>query len=121
MTQEAEQPGQSVADDRAAQVADVHRLGDVGRAEVDYQIFLRIGERHPEAGIGGAWREFKTIQLNPHSAVPGKYKELIGLAVAAQIQVSRDPGGMGAGTTPSGRPAATGNGACAPEASTARS
>jgi AhpD family alkylhydroperoxidase len=39
----------------------------------------------PEAGIAGAWREFKTVQLNPHSAVPGKYKELIGLAVASQI------------------------------------
>jgi AhpD family alkylhydroperoxidase len=39
----------------------------------------------PEAGIAGAWREFKTVQLNPHSALPGKYKELIGLAVAAQI------------------------------------
>jgi AhpD family alkylhydroperoxidase len=42
-------------------------------------------KQFPEAGIAGAWREFKTIQLNPHSALPGKYKELIGLAVAAQI------------------------------------
>jgi AhpD family alkylhydroperoxidase len=39
----------------------------------------------PEPGIAGAWREFKGVQLNPHSALPGKYKELIGLAVAAQI------------------------------------
>ena len=39
----------------------------------------------PELGIAGAWREFKAVQLNPHSALPGKYKELIGLAVAAQI------------------------------------
>ncbi len=42
-------------------------------------------KQFPEAGIGGAWREFKTIQLNPHSALPGKAKELIGLAVASQI------------------------------------
>jgi AhpD family alkylhydroperoxidase len=42
-------------------------------------------KQFPEAGIAGAWREFKTIQLAPHSALPGKYKELIGLAVAAQI------------------------------------
>src|SRR5579864_2544635 len=42
-------------------------------------------KQFPEPGIAGAWREFKTIQLNPHSALPGKYKELIGLAVAAQI------------------------------------
>ena len=40
---------------------------------------------YPAAGIAGAWREFKTVQLNPKSAIPGKYKELIGLAVAAQV------------------------------------
>ena len=39
----------------------------------------------PEEGIAGAWAEFKTVQLNPHSALTGKEKELIGLAVAAQI------------------------------------
>lgn len=42
-------------------------------------------KQFPEAGIAGAWREFKTIQLNPHSALPGRDKELIGLAVASQI------------------------------------
>ncbi len=42
-------------------------------------------KQFPEAGIAGAWREFKIIQLNPHSALPGKDKELIGLAVASQI------------------------------------
>jgi AhpD family alkylhydroperoxidase len=42
-------------------------------------------KQFPEPGIAGAWREFKTIQLNPHSAIPGKYKELIGLGVASQI------------------------------------
>jgi AhpD family alkylhydroperoxidase len=39
----------------------------------------------PDSGIAGAWKEMKTVQLNPKSAIPGKYKELIGLAVAAQI------------------------------------
>ena len=39
----------------------------------------------PEEGIAGAWAEFKTVQLNPNSALSGKEKELIGLAVAAQI------------------------------------
>jgi len=42
-------------------------------------------KQFPEAGIAGAWREFKTVQLNPQTAIPGKYKELIGLAVASQI------------------------------------
>lgn len=39
----------------------------------------------PNAGISGAWREMKALQMNPNTAIPGQYKELIGLAVAAQI------------------------------------
>lgn len=39
----------------------------------------------PEAGVAGAWAEFKSIQLNPKTKLDGKTKELLGLAVAAQI------------------------------------
>jgi AhpD family alkylhydroperoxidase len=39
----------------------------------------------PETGISGAWSEFKSVQLNPKTTLSGKTKELIGLAVAAQI------------------------------------
>lgn len=39
----------------------------------------------PEDGIAGAWDELKSIQLNPKTALSMKQKELIGLAVAAQI------------------------------------
>ena len=39
----------------------------------------------PQSGIAGAWAEFKGVQLNPNSKLSGKMKELIGLAVAAQI------------------------------------
>jgi AhpD family alkylhydroperoxidase len=39
----------------------------------------------PEVGIAGAWAEFKSVQLNPSTALDGKTKELLGLAVAAQI------------------------------------
>ncbi|HEX9469310.1 MAG TPA: carboxymuconolactone decarboxylase family protein [Bradyrhizobium sp.] len=39
----------------------------------------------PESGIAGAWAEFKSVQLNPKTKLDGKTKELIGLAVAAQI------------------------------------
>ncbi|MFN3743880.1 MAG: carboxymuconolactone decarboxylase family protein [Hyphomicrobiaceae bacterium] len=39
----------------------------------------------PEAGIAGAWAEFKSVQLNPKTKLDGKTKELLGLAVAAQI------------------------------------
>lgn len=39
----------------------------------------------PESGIPGAWAEFKSIQLNPKTKLDGKTKELIGLAVSAQV------------------------------------
>jgi AhpD family alkylhydroperoxidase len=42
-------------------------------------------KQFPEGGIGGAWAEFKMFQLNPKTKLSGKMKELIGLAVAAQI------------------------------------
>lgn len=39
----------------------------------------------PQEGITGAWEDYKGLELNAHTAIPGKYKELIGIAVAAQI------------------------------------
>lgn len=39
----------------------------------------------PQIGIAGAWAEFKSMQLNPDSKLDGKTKELLGLAVSAQI------------------------------------
>jgi AhpD family alkylhydroperoxidase len=39
----------------------------------------------PEVGISGAWAEFKAVQLNPKTKLDGKTKELLGLAIAAQI------------------------------------
>jgi AhpD family alkylhydroperoxidase len=39
----------------------------------------------PEHSIAGAWSEFKSLQLNPKTKLDNKTKELIGLAVAAQI------------------------------------
>jgi AhpD family alkylhydroperoxidase len=45
------------------------------------QFFLKF----PEEILPGAWEEMKTLQLNPNTALPGRTKELVGLAVAAQI------------------------------------
>ncbi|CAI2936325.1 Alkylhydroperoxidase AhpD family core domain protein [Aminobacter niigataensis] len=42
-------------------------------------------KQFPESGIAGAWAEFKGVQLNPKTELDGKTKELLGLAVAAQI------------------------------------
>ena len=39
----------------------------------------------PEEGIAGAWAEFKSVQFSSATALDNKTKELIGLAVAAQI------------------------------------
>ncbi len=39
----------------------------------------------PEAALPGAWEQMKTLQMNPATALPGKVKEAIGLAVASQV------------------------------------
>ena len=39
----------------------------------------------PETEVASLWNELKTVQMNPSTALPMKTKELIGLAVAAQI------------------------------------
>jgi AhpD family alkylhydroperoxidase len=40
---------------------------------------------YPQEGLPGAWMEFKSLQLSPTTMLAPKTKELIGLAVAAQI------------------------------------
>jgi AhpD family alkylhydroperoxidase len=42
-------------------------------------------QRLPDLALPGAWEEMKTLQLNPNTALDGKAKEMIGLAVASQI------------------------------------
>lgn len=64
-----------VTDAKSAYKDIEHTLGSV-------PTFMR---RFPEEGIASAWREFKSVQLNPNTPLDGKSKELIGLAVAAQI------------------------------------
>jgi AhpD family alkylhydroperoxidase len=44
--------------------------------------FLR---RYPQEGLAGAWQEMRDLEMNPSTAIPSKYKSLIGLAVSAQI------------------------------------
>jgi len=39
----------------------------------------------PESALPGAWMEMKTLEMNSGTAVPNKYKSLVGLAVASQI------------------------------------
>ncbi len=39
----------------------------------------------PEEAVAPAWRDMKSVYMSPNSAIPQKYKDLIGLGVAAQI------------------------------------
>lgn len=39
----------------------------------------------PDGALPGAWAAMKAVQMNPVSSIPARYKELIGLAVSAQI------------------------------------
>jgi len=42
-------------------------------------------KKFPDAGVAGAWQELRDVEMNPDTALPGKYKSLIGLAVSSQI------------------------------------
>jgi AhpD family alkylhydroperoxidase len=42
-------------------------------------------QKFPSVGRAGAWKQLRDLQLNPKTALTGKQKELIGLAVSAQI------------------------------------
>jgi len=41
-----------------------------------------------DSALPGLWQEFKGLQINPKTALSGKTKELIGLAVASQVPCS---------------------------------
>jgi AhpD family alkylhydroperoxidase len=66
------------ADDASAQATYKDIEQTLGAVPSFFKLF-------PEAGIPGAWAEFKSVQLNPKTKLDGKTKELLGLAIAAQI------------------------------------
>jgi AhpD family alkylhydroperoxidase len=41
--------------------------------------------KFPDSGRAGAWRQMRDLQVSPKTALSGKTKELIGLAVAAMV------------------------------------
>jgi AhpD family alkylhydroperoxidase len=57
-------------------------LTDIGQTLGYVPDFLR---RFPDVARAGAWRQMKEVQMNPHTSLSGKNKELVGLAVASQI------------------------------------
>jgi AhpD family alkylhydroperoxidase len=42
-------------------------------------------KRFPDGARAGAWKQMRDVQLNPSTALSGKAKELVGLAVASQV------------------------------------
>jgi len=42
-------------------------------------------KRFPAEALPGAWLNMRNVEMNPESAIPGKIKSLIGLAVSSQI------------------------------------
>jgi AhpD family alkylhydroperoxidase len=53
--------------------------------EKTFGLVPKFYSAYPPEGVVGAWEEMKNLQLNPNTALSGVHKELIGLAVAAQI------------------------------------
>lgn len=42
-------------------------------------------QKFPEASRAGAWKIMRDVEMNPNTALSGKYKSLVGLAVSSQI------------------------------------
>jgi AhpD family alkylhydroperoxidase len=52
------------------------------------QMFGAVPEflkRFPDVAVAGAWRELRDVEMSPATALSGKHKSLIGLAVSSQI------------------------------------
>ena len=60
----------------------------MARADAKAEIRSMLGivpgffETLPEGLLESEWESFKSIELNDHTAIPNKYKELIGIAVS---------------------------------------
>jgi AhpD family alkylhydroperoxidase len=65
-----------------AVTSEASALADIKQSFGFVPQFLRS---YPPAALAGAWTEFRDVQLNPKTALGGKDKSLVGLAVAAQI------------------------------------
>lgn len=62
---------------------------EAARARADVQKTLgfvpEYVQKLPDSMVAGAWEEIKTLELGSNTALDGRTKELIGLAVSAQI------------------------------------
>jgi AhpD family alkylhydroperoxidase len=60
---------------------------DAARAEIQktFGFVPTFMKQVPDSALPGAWQEMRDFDFNPNTALPGKVKSLISLAVAAQI------------------------------------
>lgn len=73
--------GSASADTRATSEAQAAR-DDIGKTLGFVPGFFKV---IADVALPGAWQEMKGLQMNPKTALSGKTKELIGLAVASQV------------------------------------
>ena len=61
--------------------------GDAARTDIQKTFGFVPGffKLVPDLALPGAWMDFKGVVVNPMTALPPKMKDLVGLAVAAQI------------------------------------
>jgi AhpD family alkylhydroperoxidase len=71
----------------SARAEDTHLAASATYKDIESTLGLVPGffKAFPEAGIAGGWAEFKTVQVSDQTALPPKVKQLIGLAVSAQV------------------------------------
>jgi AhpD family alkylhydroperoxidase len=75
----------------SASAADQKAEAEAARKDIQatFGFIPEFLKRLPDHAIAGAWEEMRGLQLNPVTALPAKYKELVGLAVAAQTPCER--------------------------------
>ncbi len=95
VAERSENPGQALADDRRADVADVHRLGDVRRREVDDDGVGRFGRFHAQAIVTQqvAQRRGDPAVIEPDVEEPGP-GDLGGAGHRREVDRAGDLGGQ---------------------------
>lgn len=77
---------QAMEDKPTAEEAVINNPEDAYKDMKTHMGFVpNVFSQYPKSSIVGAWKDLKGTEFNPNSAIPGKYKNLIGLAVSAQI------------------------------------
>jgi AhpD family alkylhydroperoxidase len=76
-----------VAASAFVQAQDAHKAAEDTYRDIQATLGIVPGffRAFPEAGIAGGWAEFKNVQVSENTALSPKVKQLVGLAVSAQV------------------------------------